>query len=247
MAIWQYNKHMERKYTGIILNKCDTGEADRIYTTYTLETGKIRSIAQGVRKPQAKLAGHLENFALADLTVIKKRGTGRIAGSIVENNFDNLRNNLEALKCALKASDIFNNLVGMEEKDEKIFNLLKQFIEALDKASEDRKGSVDVLFYGFIFKLLELLGYKLEVSSCVDCTSPLSREGNYFSAEKGGVVCKNCSSKIKNKIGIGSNAIKIIRIFSHNKIASLTKLKAGKKEVDNIKDVLDKFLSWITE
>ncbi|GBE16629.1 DNA repair protein RecO [bacterium BMS3Abin15] len=278
---------MERKYTGIILSKYDTGEADRIYTAYTLEMGKIKSIAQGVRKPQAKLAGHLENFVLADLTVIKKRGTGRITGSIVENNFNNLRNNLEALEYALKASDIFNNLVGMEERDEKIFNLLKQFLETLDKVSKDKKDNGEVLFYGFVFKLLEFLGYKLEVGACVNCTSPLSSEGNYFSAEKGGVVCKNCSPKIRNeapqsythgsysfpsgaksaeakdnvshlstisrswssakadKIEIDNNAIKIIRIFSHNEVASLTKLKAGKKELDNIKDVLNNFLSWI--
>ena len=33
---------MEYKYTGIILNKRDVGETDRIYSIYTLEGGKIR-------------------------------------------------------------------------------------------------------------------------------------------------------------------------------------------------------------
>ena len=61
---------MEYKYTSIILDKKDVGETDRIYSFYTLEGGKIQSLAKGVRKSGAKLAGSLENFLFAGVIVI---------------------------------------------------------------------------------------------------------------------------------------------------------------------------------
>jgi recombinational DNA repair protein (RecF pathway) len=40
----------------LFLSKRDVGETDRICTIYTLEGGKIKSIAKGVRKAHAKLS-----------------------------------------------------------------------------------------------------------------------------------------------------------------------------------------------
>lgn len=45
---------------GIILKKIDIGEADAFITIYTKEYGKMRARAQGVKKEDAKLKGHLE-------------------------------------------------------------------------------------------------------------------------------------------------------------------------------------------
>ncbi len=54
---------MEYRYTAIVLGKKEVGETDRLYTFYTREQGKVRVVAKGVRKPEAKLAGQLENLS----------------------------------------------------------------------------------------------------------------------------------------------------------------------------------------
>ncbi len=238
---------MELKYTGIILNKKDIGEADRIYTIYTLETGKIQAKAVGVKKPGAKLAGALENFTLADITIAKKRGMGKITGSIIENSFSNVKNNLEAVSGVFRAERIFDRMIGMEEKDEKAFCLLLNYLEAMEKSAGCGRENIFLLSEGFIFKLLDLLGYKIEANICVHCGSKFENGENYFSAEQGGIICKKCASGLNNLIKINVNSIKLIRIFFANNLKSLLKLKIGKNEIKDLELISKVFLDWIAK
>lgn len=242
---------MELKYTGIVLGKYDIGEADRIYSIYTREAGKIKAKAIGVRKSQSKLAGFLENFTLADITVAKKQGIGKITGSIMENNFTNLRKNLDALSGVFETLEIFDRLIGMEEKDGKIFNLLLEYLETMDEMVQSEKA--EIISQGFIFQLLNLLGYKIEASVCAYCSSPLSERENFFSAKQGGTVCGRCAhatisgqgGEFKDLIKISNNVIKLIRIFFVNKLKSLPKLTVGKNEARELELISRLFLDWI--
>lgn len=236
---------MKNKYTAVILGKYDVGEADRIYVAYTREAGKIRVMAQGVKKPQAKLAGHLENFNLVDLSVVRKNGMGRIVGSIVENNFSHLRNNLDALKCAFAAARILDRLTESEEKDAGSFQLLLQLLEALDEEARNEKSNFDIVLHGFIFNLFSNMGYGIEAKNCVRCSANLSESGSYFSPELGGIVCRGCSGKTKNKIEASGNAIKLIRIFMRNKIGVLVKLRVDDGDLNNLEMISGRFLEWI--
>lgn len=238
---------MEYKFTGIILGKYNVGEADRIYTIYTLEKGKIKALAKGVRKSQARLAGNLENFSLVDLAIAKGKGTGKITGSIVENNFRNLRNNLEALENVFEASKILDKLTSVEEKDDDVFNLLKEYLETINEASSGKEEKISLITQGFILKLLDSLGYKIEVAHCVKCSSALPKDGNYFSAEKGGIICAACLEDMGSRIGVSNNVIKLIRIFFQNRIKSLLKLKVEPKEIDNLKIITREFIQWIAK
>lgn len=239
---------MDYKYTGIILDKKDIGETDRLYTIFTLESGKIKALAKGVRKVTAKLAGNLENFTLADIGIVKNQGTGKIISSIVESNFLNLRDNFETLSRALENVRIFNQSVQFEEKDERLFFLLKEYLEALDNLSENTEEKIETVSLGFIFKLLEALGYGLEVGRCVVCGSQLkSDKDNFFSAELGGIVCIGCFSAEENRKGIkiSPNAVKIIRLFFQNKLGSLAKLKVESRDLRELKIISQEFWRWI--
>ncbi|MDO8572101.1 MAG: recombination protein O N-terminal domain-containing protein, partial [bacterium] len=70
---------MTFKATGYIIGKKYFREADRLYTIYTAEYGKIEAMAQGVRKLSSKLAGHLELFHKASFTIAKGKQIDRIA------------------------------------------------------------------------------------------------------------------------------------------------------------------------
>lgn len=237
---------MDYKYTGIILDKRDIGETDRLYAIYTLESGKIKALAKGVRKASAKLAGNLENFTLADISIVKNQGTGKITGSIVENNFSNLKNNFEALAKAFENIKILSQLVQFEEKDERLFNLSKEYLETLDKFPENHADKIEAVSLGFVFKLLDVLGYGLEVGRCVVCGSILQdKKDNYFSAQLGGIVCDNCFKGSQGEIKISANVIKIIRLFFQNKISSLPKLKIETRNLRELKIISQEFLNWI--
>ena len=240
------NTNMEYKYTGIILGKRDIGETDRIYNVYTLEQGKISAIARGVRKSKSKLAGHLENYYLVDLTVMRNRGMGNIASSIVENNFKKIRNDFDSLEKVFRVSKAFNRLINDQEKDVNTFFLFLDYLEALDKISDSPdEVQKNLITQGFIFKLLDCLGYKIELNRCVKCEGKLSRSRNFFDYNLGGAVCKDCARGANDVLSISNNSIKIIRIFFQNKISNLAKLKINSKESKELNHISQTFIKWI--
>ena len=92
---------MELRYNAIVLRKKEVGEMDRLYTLYTDTGGKLQVVAKGVRKPEAKLAGQLENLTLVQVIIAKGRGAGRIAGAVAEQSFLFLRQELDVYKRVL--------------------------------------------------------------------------------------------------------------------------------------------------
>lgn len=248
LANQQYNKAMEYKYTGIILGKRDVGETDRIYTIYTLEGGKIKSIAKGVRKPHAKLAASLENITLADITIERTKGLGKITGSIVEKNFTFLKSDCDAVLETFHVLSLFDKLVDFENPDKEVFFLLRDYLSAVEFCSAN--GNTDkygLLRLGFTVKLLSELGYAIEVNSCVVCGKALSADRTTFSAKQGGTLCGDCIGKnYETAIPIRANAIKMIRLFLRNKMGVLFKIKTTKDDCDNASLVIDEFLRWNT-
>lgn len=236
---------MEYKYTGIILNKRDVGETDRIYTIYTLEGGKVRSLAKGVRKAQAKLAASLENITLADITIIRARGLGKITGSIVENNFSALKGDYKALLEIFATLNIFDKLVDFENPDPEVFQLLKEYLETVNFCVENQFAEKNVLLrMGFLTKLLDVLGYTLRVDVCAACGNQLSQEALYFDSAQGGVLCQNCLQGTQNVLPIKVNTIKLIRLFLQNKVKTFAKISVTRQDCDNVRFVIEDFLRW---
>lgn len=236
---------MEYRYTAIIIGKKDVGEADRIYTIYTKEAGKIQAQATGVRKPQAKLAGNLENFNLVDISIVKKNAIGRITSSITENSFPGLRKNIDSLFSAFQTFGYLERLIGLGEKDEVTFRLLLEYMETLDKIKKDNNGKPMLVSQGFLFKVLALLGYRIESEKCSVCGAMLKREINFFSPEHGGFICQQCAIPVKKTIKSGINTIKLARIFLANSLASLLKLEVDKNELKELEAILKNFIQWV--
>lgn len=237
---------MDYKYTGIILGKKDVGETDRIYTIYTLESGKIRVLAKSVRKANAKLAGFLENFNLAEIFIAKSQGMGKITGSLVINNFSEIKNNLETVRAVFDSIGLLNKMIKDESGDPKTFKLLREYLETMNEiAKENNQDKNEIISLGFSFKFFEELGYKIEVGNCAFCQEKIKEGNNFFDPQQGGIVCEKCLSNLKTRIRANTNAIKILRIFFQNNLKSLIKLKVDKKDLDNLKIIEREFLKWI--
>lgn len=238
---------MEYKYNAIILGKQDVGETDRIYTAYTLEAGKVRLLAKGVRRPNARLAGNLETLTAAGVFIAKSRGRGNIIGVVAEENFENLKGNIDYLEKVFATIKIFNRLITQEEKDEAIYSRLLSFLAEMDRLAGKKEdlGKADVIVAGFLFGLLGNLGYEIQAKKCVVCGKKLERGENFFGAQRGGIICGLCSRQEMKKVKISDEAIKLIRIFLENKLENFKKIKVEKKSLDNLKIILNESIGWI--
>ena len=223
------------------MGKKDIGEADRLYTFYTLEQGKVKAIARGVRKSQAKLAGHLENFCLVDFTVMKNRGMGNIASAIVEENFSNIRNDFNVLNNIFGVFSDFDRLIDDEEEDKANFSLLWSYLDALNKNIEKH----EILTQGFLFKLFGSLGYGISSQCCVHCQEKITDGENYFDYQLSGISCAGCAKHLSNKTIITSNTIKLVRIFACNQMNSLVKLNVSEKDINDLRRLSGNFMKWL--
>ncbi len=237
---------MDYKYQGIILNKKDIAEVDRIYTIYTQEAGKIKVIGKGVRKPNAKLAGNLEPITAAEIFVAKSRGMGKVTGAIPINIFSRIKSELDALHRVFYVFRLIERLIPEQEKDEKIFKLFLSYLNELEK-QETGNGKIDILTLGFLFKLLDELGYRLEAGRCVRCEKKLAPENNYFSIARGGILCRHCAAKETRRIKVNSQAVKLIRIFLSNKLENFVKLQVSSTDINYLKAVINESANWLAE
>lgn len=235
---------MDYKYSGIILDKKDVGETDRIYTIFTLEAGKLKILGKGVKKSTAKLAGQIEPVTLAEIFIAKGRGMGKITGAVAIENFAKIKKNYEVLQKVYYVFRFMEKLIGEEQKDAEIFHLLSDFLREMEKHTGENDKS-DILALGFLFKLFSVSGYRLEAECCAQCEKKLQRENNCISLQKGGVLCQACQSKEVDKVKISPEAIKLMRIFQKNKIRSLAKLKVPAKDIINLKIIIQEALSRI--
>jgi DNA repair protein RecO (recombination protein O) len=237
---------MDYKYNAIILSKTDTAEADRIYILYTLEAGKVRALGKGVKLPKSKLAGNLEPISKAEIFIARTKGIGKITGVIPVDNFKNIKTAEDIIEPVFFALNILGKIIHDQEKDETIFRLLENFLEAENELGEKNNQAIiaPLLAYGFVFKVLAALGYGLDFEKCVGCGKKPEPVGNFFSPASGGLICRSCQKISPKKISISSDAIKIIRIFSKNSLKSLVKLKVLEKNLEELRFILEKFIQW---
>jgi len=98
---------------GIVLNRTDYGEADRIIHFLTTDHGKIATMAKGVRRSKAKLAGSVELFSISDLTILPgKSDIDTLMSARLDTHFGNIVKDLsrtelgfELLRRADKATE----------------------------------------------------------------------------------------------------------------------------------------------
>jgi len=235
------------KYSGIIIGKRDVREVDRLYVVYTLEQGRLSILGKGVRKAAAKLSGNLETLNYSEIYVSKGRGQGNITGAIALDSFLSLKADFAALNRAFYAVSYFNKFITQEEKDEKSFGFLLEYLGVMDALAMDGKGEnkYDAVTFGFLFKFLENVGYGIDANYCSVCEDKITGGGNFFSAKRGGIICGNCRGGDGGTVKMDDHSVKLIRIFYKNRISSLSKLEVGKRDVSNLRLVFQEFANWI--
>lgn len=238
---------MDYRYHAIILGKRDIGETDRLYIIYTLEDGKLNAIGRGARKSNAKLAGNLEPVTYSEIFMARSRGRGNVTGAIGIDFFPNIKLDYVATRNVFFTFNIFEKIISDQEKDENVFDLLLGYLKAMDKASSGNvsENKIDILSLGFLLKLLDRLGYKLEAQMCVGCGQRLSLGNNFFSAKSGGILCPDCAKDKNKAVQVSDGAIKLVRILMKNRIDNFSKIEASKQDIDYLRRSVLEELNWI--
>ncbi len=139
---------------GIILNRLDAGEADRILTVFTKEFGMLRLFARGVRRLRSKLNNFLNLFSYVRVGFVSGRDIWHLIDAEDLRRFGN-----DKLETLGRAANFLERFCRGEGKEPGLWEALLDFIE-----NED-----ELLFYA---RALAALGYldemKIQESSRED-------------------------------------------------------------------------------
>jgi DNA repair protein RecO len=140
---------------GIILNRTDFGEADRIMSFLTLEHGKVRGIAKGVKKPKSKLAAGIELFSICDLSfLVGKSEIYTILSTRLDKHYGNIVKEVTRVNTGYELIKLMDKATA-DAPEADYFNLLKAGLEALDDLSLEPQ----ITALWFNMQMLKLTGH----------------------------------------------------------------------------------------
>jgi DNA repair protein RecO (recombination protein O) len=173
-----------RSDQGIVLRGFPFGEADRVVVLLSPNTGKIRSVAKGVRKTKSRFGGRLEPFTHVDLVLYEGRNLDTITQVEVIEAFPRLRADLDHVMAAATMVEVADAVTQEKESSLRAFLLLQRGLTALD-TTETLNADIVV---AYLLKAADVIGIAPALTACAACggTSDLTR----FSFDAGGVLCE---------------------------------------------------------
>src|SRR3954469_21268826 len=123
-----------RRYVtdAIVLSRFDYGEADRILTLITPGSGKVKTIAKGIRRPTSRIGGSVEPFAELRLALAHGRTFDVITQVEVVHPWLRMRDNLVSFGTASYLAELADGTLEERHASETVYLLLKRAYELLD-------------------------------------------------------------------------------------------------------------------
>lgn len=176
-----------QRVSAVILRHSDWGEADRLLVLFTLEMGKVRAVAKGVRKLRSRKAGHLEPFSLTTLLLARGRDLWIVTQAEMQEAFLPIREDLMRTAYASYIVELLDRFSYEEGKNLGIYRLL---VDTLKRIAQQEDVFLAVRY--FEIRLLDLLGFRPNFFQCVECGKEIEPQDQFFSALQGGVRCPKC-------------------------------------------------------
>lgn len=149
-----YHKHNTE---GVVLSGRTDGEHNRYIYVFTKHVGLIRAKVQGARNLSSKLRSGSQDFTYGNFSFVHGKSGWKLVGAKSELNiFELFRNDKEKLFVFTNILNLIKKLVGEEEQNEKLFDLIKESIFFLIDAKKEVVASFECLV---LLRILHNLGY----------------------------------------------------------------------------------------
>lgn len=195
------------KTPALIIKKQNFGETDRILTVISPLIGKKRVIVRGVRRPLSKLAGHLDTMMLSQIMLTDEDELPKVAGAVLAEPFDNIRNSLVLLERAYAVTKIIERVVVEDVSERPIFQLT---IDCLTRLNRDQNWSNNWLF--FLAKLIGRLGLSITDFTCDRCSQAITAKAEWLVSDHQ-FICQSCPTN-ETVLVLDANAIKLLRLLA---------------------------------
>ena len=212
---------------GLVLKQTNYSEADKILTIFTDDLGIVTVIAKGARKIKSHQRGAASLFCYGEYVLYPGKNMYTMRGAKLINSFYSISESIEKLALASYLCEITAFFIPEEEPCEDVLSLVLNTLYILSE--KDR--NLLLIKAVFEFKFLSMIGYQIDVDSCINCGK---NETVTFSAQKGGMLCSDCSKHETICPASCVKAIKYITLYDTKNIFSFTIDPDGLKALSHL-------------
>jgi DNA repair protein RecO (recombination protein O) len=227
----------------IVLRHADWGEADRLLTLYTRESGKVRAIAKGARRIRSRKAGHLEPFTQVVLQLARGRDLLIVTQADTMNAFLPLGSDLTKTGNASYAVELLDRFTYEEESEN--YPVYVLLAEILQRIAAEEDPWLALRYYEV--RLLDYLGYRPHFFKCAKCGKDIQPEDQYFSPAAGGVLCPQCGAAERGAWKISMETLKHLRHFQRSSYAEAGRAHPGPEVRLELETLMQKYFTYLLE
>jgi DNA repair protein RecO (recombination protein O) len=224
------------------LKHSDWGEADRMLWLFTSQMGKVRAIAKGVRKPRSRKSVHLEPFTRSSLQLAWGRDLYIVTQAEAIDTHTGLREDLLRMSYASYIIELLDRFTYEEGENRPLYRLL---IDTLSRLELESNPAMVVHYYEL--RLLDLIGFRPQLFNCTECGKEIKPEDQYFSAEKGGILCPNCGKQLSGARPISLQALKVLRHLQRSSYAEAKRAPMTAKIDRELENLIEHYLTYHLE
>jgi DNA repair protein RecO (recombination protein O) len=219
-----------REVEAIVLRQYAFSEADRIIVFMTRESGTLRAVAPGAKKPRSRLGGCLEPLNHVRARIYAREGAelARIWQCEILHSFLGRNPTPDRFFGFSYFSELTLELAPENSANELLFRLLLAVLEA-----GERNGVSEPLLRYFEIWALKLNGWLPNYDYCPDCGRCVKDDGFYAWAPGGEGRCGECAQHRGIRIGPESaGLLRCIRGISPEQFASRPQSGASGRELE---------------
>ncbi|MCF8031517.1 MAG: DNA repair protein RecO [Desulfarculaceae bacterium] len=177
---------------GLVLRLRSLGESDLLVDLFTRRLGRLTAVAKGGKRSKQRffgvlLAGHLLEMELAPT---KSADLWRMESARVREAHVGLRSDYTRLMAAGPVLELLLKATPVQAPQPGALELALATLARLEKSGDPSElGTALVIF---LVRLLDLLGYGLNLDSCLHCGRQIQGAVNGRLSLGGGLTCSSC-------------------------------------------------------
>ncbi len=182
----------------IILRTYNVGEQDKIVVFFSRDKGILKGIAKGARKFGNRFGSSLEPMSWINIFYYEKERKELVTIShcdILESFFE-IQKDLKINFTLSYFAELIEEFFPQRMKENILFRLLISLLQAIKEG-----GETNFLTSYFEAWLLKMTGFLPDLKKCQNCGTSITDFG-WLSPKKDGVLCPQCASIKKEKIGV---------------------------------------------
>ncbi len=217
-------------------------ESSLVVRAFLSDGSLVSLLFKGALRPKSALASQLLPFALLEFVFYQKEGRGVFTASeaFVVEDFASVRASYESQVVAASFLQRAASLIKPEQAIPEVFDITLALLRGWDDIC---RLPQDVVWAGFVLKLLTFAGFAPSIDFCAVCGGMLPPQGLRFSPAAGGVVCPACSAP-NDAVEIDEALRRALAFMLAKPFRAYGRLELTPQRAKRARELLDRFWTY---